>query len=61
MRLYLSDVGRHPLLSKQDEVRLAQVVEAGRGPHTELAARGEISRDRGASCAGSCERETPRW
>ena len=44
--MYLSDVGRHPLLSKQEEVRLAQVVEAGREAHTELAATGEISRAR---------------
>jgi RNA polymerase sigma factor (sigma-70 family) len=43
VRLYLSDVGRHPLLTKDEEVRLAQVVEAGREAHTELAALGGIS------------------
>jgi RNA polymerase sigma factor (sigma-70 family) len=37
VRLYLSDIGRHPLLTKDEEVRLAQVVEAGREAHTELA------------------------
>ena len=29
VRLYLSDIGRHPLLTKDDEVRLAQRIEAG--------------------------------
>jgi len=43
VRLYLSDVGRHPLLTQDEEVRLAQVVQAGREAHTELAALGRIS------------------
>lgn len=43
VRLYLSDVGRHPLLKKAEEVRLAQVVEAGREAHKELAAIEELS------------------
>ena len=30
IRLYLNDVGKHGLLTKDDEVRLAQAVEAGR-------------------------------
>jgi RNA polymerase sigma factor (sigma-70 family) len=29
VRLYLRDVGRHPLLTKDDEVRLAQLIEEG--------------------------------
>ncbi len=29
VRLYLRDIGRHPLLTKDDEVRLAQRIEAG--------------------------------
>jgi RNA polymerase sigma factor (sigma-70 family) len=29
VRLYLTDIGRHPLLTKRDEVRLAQAMEAG--------------------------------
>ncbi|MBM3694304.1 MAG: hypothetical protein FJW77_13640, partial [Actinobacteria bacterium] len=29
VRLYLDDVGRHDLLTKDDEVRLAQAIEAG--------------------------------
>ncbi len=41
--MYLSDVGRHPLLTKDEEVRLAQVVEAGRVAHTELTTLEEIS------------------
>jgi RNA polymerase sigma factor (sigma-70 family) len=43
VRLYLSDVGRHALLTKDQEVRLAQVVEAGRAAHTELASLEELS------------------
>jgi DNA-directed RNA polymerase sigma subunit (sigma70/sigma32) len=39
VRLYLRDVGRHRLLTKGEEVRLAQVIEAGREAYTELAAR----------------------
>jgi RNA polymerase sigma factor (sigma-70 family) len=46
VRLYLSDIGGHPLLTKDEEVRLAQVAEAGREASAELAARGEISRTR---------------
>jgi RNA polymerase sigma factor (sigma-70 family) len=30
LRLYLREVGRYPLLTKEDEVRLAQLIEAGR-------------------------------
>jgi RNA polymerase sigma factor (sigma-70 family) len=37
VRLYLNDVGKHGLLTKDDEVRLAQAVEAGRQARTELA------------------------
>ena len=38
VRLYLEDVGRHDLLTKDDEVRLAQAIEAG------VAAQAESSR-----------------
>jgi RNA polymerase sigma factor (sigma-70 family) len=38
VRLYLNDVGRHALLTKDDEVRLAQAVEAGRVARAELVA-----------------------
>ena len=30
VRVYLDDIGRHPLLTKEDEARLAQEIEAGR-------------------------------
>src|SRR5579864_8002240 len=30
VRLYLRDIGRYPLLTKEDEARLAQAIEAGR-------------------------------
>ncbi len=43
VRLYLSDIGRHRLLTKDEEVRLAQEAEAGREARTELAAVGRIS------------------
>ena len=29
VRLYLNDVGRYPMLTKEDEVRLAQQMERG--------------------------------
>jgi RNA polymerase sigma factor (sigma-70 family) len=40
VRLYLNDVGKFALLTRVDEVRLAQTVEAGRDATAELA-RGE--------------------
>ena len=30
VRLYLNDIGKHALLAKDDEARLAQTIEAGR-------------------------------
>ena len=44
--MYLSAVGRHPLLTRDEEVRLAQVVEAGRDAHTELLALGGLNQAR---------------
>ncbi len=38
VRLYLNDVGKYALLTKSDEVRLAQTVEAGRDARAELSA-----------------------
>jgi RNA polymerase sigma factor (sigma-70 family) len=40
VRLYLSDIGRHRLLTKDDEARLAQAAETGRAARDELAAGG---------------------
>ena len=31
VRLYLNDIGKHSLLTKDDEARLAQAIEAGPG------------------------------
>jgi RNA polymerase primary sigma factor len=39
-RLYLDEIGRHPLLTKQDEVELSQAYEAGLDAQLELADRG---------------------
>jgi len=36
VRLYLSDIGQYPLLNKDDEVRLAQAIEAGVAAKAEL-------------------------
>jgi len=40
VRIYLSDIGRYPLLTKVDEVRLAKVIEAGTCARMELASAG---------------------
>ncbi|MGH9087075.1 MAG: sigma-70 factor domain-containing protein, partial [Acidimicrobiales bacterium] len=36
VRLYLTDIGQYPLLTKDDEVRLAQAIEGGREAEVEL-------------------------
>jgi len=38
VRLYLSDIGQYTLLTKDDEVRLAQTIEEGREAKAELDA-----------------------
>ncbi len=38
VRLYLTDIGQYPLLTKDDEVRLAQQIEAGTEAREELEA-----------------------
>ena len=38
VRLYLNDIGKHQLLTKDDEARLAQVIEVGRAARAELDA-----------------------
>jgi RNA polymerase sigma factor (sigma-70 family) len=40
VRLYLTDIGQYPLLTKDDEVRLAQAIEAGNTARSELEAAG---------------------
>ena len=37
VRLYLTDIGQYPLLTKDDEVRLAQAIEARGQAEEELA------------------------
>src|SRR5579872_331610 len=39
VRLYLTDIGQYPLLTKDDEVRLAQTIEGGREAELGLAAK----------------------
>ena len=39
VRLYLTDIGQYPLLTKDDEVRLAQTIEGGRDAELELATK----------------------
>ena len=43
VRLYLEDVGRHELLTKDDEVRLAQAIEAGVVARNELEAAKKLT------------------
>jgi RNA polymerase sigma factor (sigma-70 family) len=45
VRLYLGDIGRYPLLTKDDEVRLARAIEDG------VAAADELTRTSGSSIA----------
>jgi len=53
VRLYLSDIGQYPLLTKDDEVRLAQAIEAG------IAAAGEFD-EAGRGSSASRKRELRR-
>ena len=41
VRLYLSDIGQYALLTKEDEVRLAQQIEAGNDARAVLAGGGK--------------------
>ena len=41
VRLYLTDIGQYPLLTKDDEVRLAQAIERRGEAETEIAAGGK--------------------
>jgi len=43
VRLYLTDIGQYPLLTKDDEVRLAQAIEGGAAARAELEAGGTIT------------------
>ena len=41
VRLYLTDIGQYPLLTKDDEVRLAKAIEAGAAAKGQLAKGGK--------------------
>ncbi len=46
VRLYLDGIGRYPLLSKEDEMRLSRRIEAGRAAAQELAQGGHLVPER---------------
>ena len=63
VRLYLNDIGRHPLLTRDDEVRLARQIEDGNAAREMLATGGvgDPIRDRelrGQDRAGTDARQT---
>ena len=41
VRLYLTDIGQYPLLTKDDEVRLAQQIEQGKEAVNDFEAGGK--------------------
>ena len=51
VRLYLTDIGQYPLLTKDDEVRLAQAIETGREAEMSLERQAEGSHPRQAARA----------
>jgi hypothetical protein len=54
VRLYLTDIGQYPLLTKDDEVRLAKQIEAGKAadaPSWTVEATPISPPPRSASCA----------
>ncbi|HEX2192822.1 MAG TPA: sigma-70 family RNA polymerase sigma factor [Acidimicrobiales bacterium] len=52
LRLYLQEIGKHPLLSKADEQRLGAIIEAGRNAAAALEQDGSLPDDRRAElCA----------
>ena len=53
VRLYLTDIGQYPLLTKEDEVRLAQAIEKGKAAAEELEAAIDLKVAR--------KRELRRW
>src|SRR5690606_30150366 len=48
-RRYLSELGSYPLLTAEQEVELAQAIEAGRGAALELEGEAELTRSRRAA------------
>ena len=43
VRLYLTDIGQYPLLTKEDEVRLAQAIEGGKAAAEELESEADLA------------------
>jgi RNA polymerase sigma factor (sigma-70 family) len=56
VRLYLRDIGRHPLLTKDDEVHLAKQIEEGNAARATLAAPGTLSSAEKASLRRKAKR-----
>ena len=54
VRLYLSDIGQYPLLTKAEEVRLAQAIEARCQADEELKANKELTPTRSRELARCC-------
>ncbi len=46
VRLYLSDIGQYPLLTKDDEVRLARAIESGHDARVEFERKKDLSPSR---------------
>ncbi len=51
VRLYLNDIGKHALLTKDDEARLAQAIEAGREARPRWLRARPSPRPASGSCA----------
>jgi RNA polymerase sigma factor (sigma-70 family) len=56
VRLYLRDIGRHPLLTKDDEVHLAKLIEAGAEARAALEAPGMLSSPQKAALRRTAKR-----
>ncbi len=54
VRLYLSEIGQYPLLTKAEEVRLAQAIEARREADEELQAQKDLTPTRRRELARCC-------
>ncbi len=58
VQLYLNDIGRHPLLTKEDEVRLGQAIQAGAAASEELACGAALDPDRRLALEASVQAGT---
>ena len=56
VRLYLSEIGRHPLLTKDDEVELARRIEAGNEARSRLDEGGPLSPEQRAELRRTARR-----